>query len=106
MRYAAPPRWHGSRVDERAPADQLTILRMLRHPDCPWEPARSESPRRLLSVDRFLAFAYSQGVALDGLEPTADAMVLRLGGRRKQGGGLPYYHLPAAAAPGRRFAIR
>jgi len=81
--------------------DERRLRALLDHPECPWEPRPPHAPRRLLSVDRFLAFAYSQGLALESLEPAADEVVRRLGGRRKLGGALPYYHLPA-----RRFADR
>jgi hypothetical protein len=83
-------------VRDRPSADHRRLLALLEHPDCPWEPGAARAERRLLSVDRFLAFAFTQGVALRDLEPAADEVVRRLGGRRTHGRrALPYYHVPA-----------
>lgn len=71
------------------------MLAVLVHPDCPWEPAARRSPVRRVKVDRLLAFAFSRGLALRGLEERCDAVVARAGGRRDDAGrGLPHYELP------------
>lgn len=70
-------------------------------------PGRWRHGAREIEVDRFLAFAYSRGLSLAGLERRVDLVVNDLGGRRAdpptrlessaskdRARRLPIYHLP------------
>ncbi len=87
-------------------ADAL-ITALLLDPSCP---GRSRRGAREIEVDRFLAFAYSRGLSLAGLERRADRVVTALGSRRADSAAraegsapphraswLPVYHLPEDA---------
>ena len=83
-------------MSSRGSSDFEVLLRALRHPRCP-----READGRI-QLDRFFGFAYTQGAALDGIEPRADALVRQLGGRREDpepeaASRLPYYRLPASS---------
>ncbi len=91
---------------EDSQSDAL-IAALLLDPSCP---GRSRGGAREIEVDRFLAFAYSRGLSLAGLERRVDRVVKNLGGRRAdpatraktsasihRGRRLPIYHLPEDA---------
>ncbi len=89
------------------PQSDALIAALLLDPSCP---GRSRRGVREIEVDRFLAFAYSRGLSLAGLERRADRVVRNLGGRRAdpttrvessasphRASRLPIYHLPEDA---------
>lgn len=91
---------------EPSQADDL-IAALLVDPSCP---GRSRRGGREIEVDRFLAFAYSRGLSLAGLERRVDRVVKSLGGHRAdpatpaesfaphRASRLPIYRLPEDAA--------
>jgi len=101
---------HGRR-QPAAPAEPLRpdalIAALLLDPSCP---GRSRRGAREIEVDRFLAFAYSRGLSLAGLERHVDRIVKNLGGSRTdpptraeaatsshRGRRIPIYRLPEDA---------
>ncbi len=78
------------------------LAALLADPACPWEdPRRGPDGWRLVQVDRLLAFAFTRGADLRGLEARLDEAVRALGGRREPpstGSELPYYRVPSSVA--------
>jgi hypothetical protein len=64
--------------------DDLTISRLLEHPDCPWSPFLRNSTERALAVRSFTKFAALQGVDKDQLTVSMDRYVGSRGGRRQR----------------------
>lgn len=105
-RSDGPGRRQPTAPAEPSQSDAL-IAALLLDPSCP---GRSRRGAREIEVDRFLAFAYSRGLSLAGLERRVDRVVTNLGGRRadpatraegsaspERARRLPVYHLPEDA---------
>jgi hypothetical protein len=74
------------------------LVAILLDPACPWE-----RPGRI-QVDRLLAFAFTQGADLRGLEQRMDRAIAELGGEREPlapGSELPFYSVPLPATSAR-----
>lgn len=81
------------------PEEREKLIRVLSHPECPWEADRATVARRV-QADRLFAFAFQCGCELMGIEPRCDELVASLGGRRELAWlgtrRLPVYVLPGA----------
>ncbi len=89
---------HHGRRQLAAPVEPLDpdalIAALLLDPSCP---GRSRRGAREIEVDRFLAFAYSHGLSLAGLERRVDRIVENIGGSRTD----PATRAEAATSPHR-----
>ncbi len=88
----------GTAANPTAVSADPELVAILLDPACPWE-----RPGRI-QVDRLLAFAFTQGADLRGLEQRMDRAIAELGGEREPlapGSELPFYSVPLPATSAR-----